>query len=1182
MLTMTLNFNAREQSCGNFSLSFYLKEYILFFKLTFTLNHLCFILQWLRVLVAVSVTARVWSQHAYARVQQNGKGFEWSWQLTPVDSVPAEQFYVQLPQPVQGVQYASNVGVLQTTAPLLDGSGQETVGYNHAVPIQIYENPSLSNNTQITHNGQSNGNSVHTPVDIYLLQQQLSLPVYQTVQGSLPGDLIHYTNIQPNLFNLNTLNPTGYNFQTNHLITNNQEVIDSKNNDRSSKDLNPITSHQEIGAEQNHIPVTSVVQVFRDHNCSNEDLKTENKFYNNTQKSTELVAEITTYDKQNINENFENTDQQNELLSYKGATDFKIEQPIDNTNKEGFYYYSTETSPISTGNTNIKEEDSISRLVASTQDLISNDDLLRINHSAEKHLTEIYDDYIKPRSRFNLKSEETRYIKNPRNHITVKAKISNIENRAIESLNNDVADKIQKDNYESGKFTSPIIVEEFSDADYKEQVLNTLVSTMDPYIENGYEIVNIKKDSKGNHSKMYVPHYFNEETVYVTPRPVGQRYLAPITVALRLLNSNHTDDLNSIDDHDTSDTELVEKTVKSPSKERTIVEIQESIPLDIIHINDVEVHEYLEEGRSNSNPFDMAKILHNTYMKVLQFTKKNEDNINDVLNNYNKNHDEYSDSNYNDDDQSNENNHEIKEKLEPSENMQSEVQFISDDISNMGYENKNYYDNHNANISEATQPIIIEKEVPVPQYQDRYTEKQVPEPVEVVKHIPVDRPVLVPVPYEKVIEKPVEVTKYIEKPYPVQVPQPYPVAVKVPYPVEQKVFIDRPVQIPYPVEKLVEKQIIKTLPVPTPVAVPFKVHVPVEKPVLYPVAIEKPILVPIEKPVPVEKIFHKEVPVPYPVEKTILYPVLYEKKVHVPYPVEKQVPFPVEKIVEKQRQVPVIQVVKKPVDVNVPVPVPVHIVKHYPVDRIVEKKVPNLFPVDRIVEQRVPVKVPYSVENFVDRLVQKPAVFTKYIDRPYQVETKVPHIVEKIIEKKLPYAVQIPYTASSLAHGNSEQESQNLPNYHQYQGQSKQNPSPVQNNQDHQAQQGYLNQYYQYLKERQQTYSVPVQTTQWGKLYASSFKYLNVTPEDSKDTKEANGVTYLTINKNTYYGPPPVQFYGNMWEKNSAHISEVELKRSDRTPKVTNIRLEYGFKPPLIPSTEVDLDGRPINKESDT
>ncbi|CAG5053669.1 unnamed protein product [Parnassius apollo] len=136
---------------------------------------------WLRVLVAVSVTVQMWSQHAYAnqRVQQNGKGFEWSWQLSPVDSVLANQFYVQLSQPVQGVHYASNVGVLQNIEPIPDGSAQATVGYNHVVPVQIYENPSLPNNTQIIHNSQSNGNPEHTPLDIYLLRQQFSLLVYK-------------------------------------------------------------------------------------------------------------------------------------------------------------------------------------------------------------------------------------------------------------------------------------------------------------------------------------------------------------------------------------------------------------------------------------------------------------------------------------------------------------------------------------------------------------------------------------------------------------------------------------------------------------------------------------------------------------------------------------------------------------------------------------------------------------------------------------------------------------------------------------------------------------------------------------------------------------------------------------------------------------------------------------------
>ncbi|XP_068624352.1 uncharacterized protein [Battus philenor] len=1092
--------------------------------------------QWLRVLAALGAVALARSQHTHVsqNVQQSGSGFEWSWQLTPVNTaVPVEQYYIQ---PVHFEQ--AGAGALHGAAPLqpADSAFLSTQG-NYNTEIPVYEHSTNETAHEIIRRI-----SEQSPVDIFLLNQQFPVPVLRTLHNEFQGNIIPFSNAAHGLFSSDSL-AQRYNIHTGH-ATSNERIDKLKNINVPNEVESSKYTQTDFGTKTNSGVITPIVQVFKDHNCTVDDASTVTDHNSNRHSSTNVAPP--THD-----ESIFGARQQKSSL-YKQAADFKIETR-GNTNNEGYYYYSTEAS--TTKIPHYQNQDGISRLVASTQNLISNDDLLRINHSVEKHVPDIIDDYIKPRPRHDLTTNPSHYYQNP-HEITVKAKIRNIENRAVE-YSSDTNEKKLQTNFESDKFTSPIVVQDLSDNEFKEQVLDTLVSTMTPYIDNGYEIASITKSPKNN-TNTYVPRYFNGETVYVTPRPIGQKYLAPITVALRLLNSNHTELFNTVDDHDVSDSEFIEATVKSPVKERTVVEIQESIPIEIMHINDVETHEYLDFGRSNPSPVDEARHIYNTYLQYLQDKNNNENNINGVFNKYDSKNDATSDEKAINDDTKQQNDENIdNDKLEPSENVQSQVQveYNNNDENNDGRKDENYYDKHEASNRKLLQPIIIEKEIPVPQY------------VEVVQ--PVDRPVPIPVPYEKIVEKPIEVEKYIHKPYPVEVPQPFPVPVKVPYPVKQKVYIDRPVHVPYPVEKIVEKQVVRTVPVPTPV------HVPVEKPVILPIPVETPYPVPVEKPVHVEKIIHKEIPVPYPVEKKVLYPVPYEKTVHVPYPVETRIPVPVEKIVEKP--VPVTQVVEKPVQVRVPVPVPVHIVKHYPVNRVVEKKIPVIFPVDRIVEKKVPVNVPYPVEKVIEKVVEKPVVITKYVDKIYPVETKVPYIVEKIIEKKVPYAVHVPYTGTSSVKNEEVEESRN---YAQYQSKQSTAPNTLQKRPD--ISQTYLNQYYQYLKERQRLYAhaFPVRTNKWGNLYASSFNYVNVTPDSIPQSDQKNNV-YSINNLNSYYGPLPLHTYDSLWEKNKSLTSEGS-KRPDRTPKVTNLRIEYGgFKPPLIPSTEVDLDGRPIHREPD-
>ena len=153
----------------------------------------------------------------------------------------------------------------------------------------------------------------------------------------------------------------------------------------------------------------------------------------------------------------------------------------------------------------------------------------------------------------------------------------------------------------------------------------------------------------------------------------------------------------------------------------------------------------------------------------------------------------------------------------------------------------------------------------------------------------------------------------------------------------------------FPIEQdppptVVEKEVIREVPVEKIVEVEKRVEVPVEK------IVEKIVEKRVE--VPVEKIVEKEVIKEVPVEKIV----------------EKIVEVPVEKIVEKRVEVPVEKIVEK------------EVIKEVPVEKIVEKIVE--VPVEKIVEKRVEV----PVEKIVEKVVE--------VERPPRTTVVVPEILE--------------------------------------------------------------------------------------------------------------------------------------------------------------------------------------------
>lgn len=989
----------------------------------------------------------------------------------------------------------------------------------------------------------------------------------------------------------------------NDIQTNVQRVANPSKEEQRSNETNAARSthlsSKEVTSEQVKLynPEEPLIQVFKDHNCTEDgEEKAESKLERQETNSLNIPTYFQT-NPANINYEF-GAKLTDKPLTYGGAKDFKVEQPTGRQNSRSERLYLTFDSSTPTNIVkNITESYGISKLVASTQDLISNDDLLTINHAQEKYSQLVNDDVISPRSNYNTRPEQSNRYEiqaEPRTQITFRAKLGKIIDADVENFE-DNRENVRSLQYNSDeyKFTGPIVVQDSTVGDFKEQMVKNIVSTVSPYLNEGYELSSIRNTLEDmNFGEIHSPRPYEDDMVSVTPRPIGQKYLAPITVALRLFNANGTD-LNNIDEYEGSDSEIVSETV-NPEKEKTVVEIQQSIPVSITHINDVEHHQYMEDGKSNDDDLYQKQTLMNQYVQALEFSKQIQQNMNENLYKHGTMKDYQSPTNELESNVKSSNGN-----SESSENIDSSIELQPDASSNnerrefVKFFTKN---NHHHNRNRIIQPIVIEKEVPVTKYVDRIVEKEVkvPEPYEVIKEV--EKRVFVPVPVETIVEKPYQVTQYVDKPYPVEVPKPYPVEVKVPYPVENKVFVDRPV--PYPVEKIIEKQLIHQIPVPTPVAVP------VEQKVLYPVPYEKRVPYAVEKLVPYETIVEKPYPVPYSVEKRVPYPVPFETRVPVPIEIEKRVPVPVpyEKIVEKP--VTVTQVVEKPVHIQVPVPQPYAVPQPYPVERIVERKVPYAVPIDRVVEKRVPYQVNVPVDRVVEKIVEKPVVVTKYVDKPYPVERRVPYPVEKIVEKRVPYPVQIPYEVKipypvekfvekpvhvpyqvpypvetyipiPLRQSYAESQHQPQPPYRVY-GPEQHRLGLPPPHLTHTP--NYIPPYYKENKK-------PVSTTHWGNLYASSYQYINNTENQFRKSPQlAKYIDYLINSRDLhYYGPPPTMMAPYDWAQrsNNHFAAEMKHRRTDREPKMSNLRIEYGgFKPPLIPSTEVDLDGIPVHKET--
>ncbi|XP_054009692.1 uncharacterized protein LOC128893016 isoform X2 [Hylaeus anthracinus] len=291
------------------------------------------------------------------------------------------------------------------------------------------------------------------------------------------------------------------------------------------------------------------------------------------------------------------------------------------------------------------------------------------------------------------------------------------------------------------------------------------------------------------------------------------------------------------------------------------------------------------------------------------------------------------------------------------------------------------------------------------------------------------------------------------------------------------------------------------------------------------------------------------VPQPFPVEKVI------EKTVHVPQPlnvVEKKLPYPVEKVIEKQ--------------ITIPHPFPVHI----PIDRVVEKQIRIPYPVH--VEKVIEKKVPFAIQRFV---VPFPFHFrvSQAVEKPF---------IEKVHEKHArPYTLENAKLVKSVAipvynvHNNDG-------NYQMARQQSFQTlPGPLYEpvNDD----QSYLNttQYYGLgyaaIGRQPSMHGLPKKFGSHGVQYPHLVAYS--TSINHNGNPYGRGAPEKDKIIDEYVGPVPrkvIQTSLGMQSKSMQYASDAQATMRRTRQEVGNTgsfrqsKMEYGFKPPMIPSVQYD------------
>ncbi|XP_078042023.1 uncharacterized protein LOC144472635 [Augochlora pura] len=283
-------------------------------------------------------------------------------------------------------------------------------------------------------------------------------------------------------------------------------------------------------------------------------------------------------------------------------------------------------------------------------------------------------------------------------------------------------------------------------------------------------------------------------------------------------------------------------------------------------------------------------------------------------------------------------------------------------------------------------------------------------------------------------------------------------------------------------------------------------------------------------------------PQPYPVEKVI------EKQITIPQPFPVHVP--VDRIVEKQIRIPYPVHVEKVIEKKVPIAIQ-RVLIPFPIHFRVPQPVP--IPVEKVVEKPIPVPVP------VEKVIEKPVV---HIARPYPIEA--PKFVKSVA---IPiYNVQNDGNYQQVIRQQSFQTVPG-PSY----GNVNEDQSYYNNNSTQLYGLGYaLN---RPLNRQPIVHSLPKKFGSYGSQYSHSYSHGN---------NGGNAVSYGRVEKDKihdeYVGPVPRKVPIGIQSKSIQYVSDIQttMRRTRQDGMIGNTgnfrqsKMEYGFKPPMVPSVQYD------------
>ncbi|XP_076684067.1 uncharacterized protein LOC143377038 [Andrena cerasifolii] len=279
------------------------------------------------------------------------------------------------------------------------------------------------------------------------------------------------------------------------------------------------------------------------------------------------------------------------------------------------------------------------------------------------------------------------------------------------------------------------------------------------------------------------------------------------------------------------------------------------------------------------------------------------------------------------------------------------------------------------------------------------------------------------------------------------------------------------------------------------------------------------------------------VPQPYSIEKVI------EKTVHVPHALDvvEKVPYPVEKVIEKQ--------------ITIPQPFPVHV----PIDRIVEKQIRIPYPVH--VEKVIEKKVPFTIQRFI-------------IPFPIHFRVPQPISVEKVVEKAVPVGT------AKLVKSGPIYNAQNDGSYQQIRQNFQAPLGPLYGSAA--DDQGYFNatQFYGlgYAALNRPHVRQPVVHAKKFGSYGVQYPHA-VAAYSALIGNNGSPGTYgrVPLDKDEYMGPVPRKALQGMQSKSLQYASpdvQSTMRRTRQevgnTGSFRQSKMEYGFKPPMVPSVQYD------------